>query len=171
MSVLDDDIVNDIMNELDDPVAMRDSLEDTLSSETGTNILTTLNGVLTKMLGRNERMSNHIGHVNNFFHQLTNVQGADGQGGMNLTITGDIFKICTLLSSISDVGDYDAVIEAIRGVSDKDGTSNDRAVKNRLLESYQEKHSLRGSPSTGHPHRHIHNNVRIALAKDAVITP
>jgi Zinc knuckle len=94
------------------------------------------------------------------------VQGADGQGGKDLTITGDIFKICMLLASISDVGEYDAVIEAIRGVSDEDGTSNYRAVKNRLLESYQEKHTLRGSASTSNRHRHIHNNVRVALAKD-----
>jgi hypothetical protein len=63
MSVLGDDIVNDIMNELSDPVAMWDTLEDTFSSKTGTNILTILNGVVTKKLGRNERMSNHIGHL------------------------------------------------------------------------------------------------------------
>jgi hypothetical protein len=43
-----------------------------------------------------------------------------------------------LLASISDVGEYDAVIEAIRGVSDEDGASNYRAVKNRLLESFSE---------------------------------
>jgi hypothetical protein len=166
MSVLGDDIVNDIMNELGDPVAMWDTLEDTFSSKTGTNILTILNGVVTKKLGRNESMSNDIGHLDNPFHQLTNVKGADGQGGKDLTITGDIFKICMLLASISDLGEYDAVIEAIRGVSEEDGTSNYRAVKNRLLASYQKKHSLRGSASTSHPHRHIHNNVRVALAKD-----
>jgi gag-polypeptide of LTR copia-type len=166
MSVLGDDIVNDFMNELGDPVAMWDTLEDTFSSKTGTIILTILNGVVTKKLGRNERMSNHIGHLDTLFHRLTNVEGADGQGGKDLTITGDIFKICVLLASISDVGEYDAVIEAIRGVSDKDGTSHYRAVKNRLLESYQEKHSLRGTASTSHRHRHIHNNVRVALAKD-----
>jgi gag-polypeptide of LTR copia-type len=172
MRVLGDGIVNDIMNELGDPVAMWDTIEDTFSSETRTNILTTLNGVVTKTVGRNGRTSDHIGHVNNRFHQLTNVQGADGQGGKDLTITGDIFKICMLLASISAVGEYDAIIEAIRGVSDEYGTSNYRAVKNRLLDSYQEKHSLRGSASTGHPHRHIHNNVRVALAKDdnSVIT-
>jgi Zinc knuckle len=71
-----------------------------------------------------------------------------------------------LLASISDVGEYDAVIEAIRGASDEDGTSKYRAVKNRLLESYQEKHSSRGSASTSHRHRQIHNNVRVALVKD-----
>jgi hypothetical protein len=98
--------------------------------------------VVTKELGRNERMSNHIGHLDNLFHQLTDVQGADGQGGKDLTITGDIFKICMLLASISDVGEYDAVTEAIRRVSDEDGTSNYRAVKNRLLESYQGKNSM-----------------------------
>jgi hypothetical protein len=92
MSVLGDDIVNDIMNELSDPVAMWDTLEDTFSSKTGTNILTILNGVVTKKLGRNERMSNHIGHLDNLFHQLTNVQGAGGQGGKDLTITGDISR-------------------------------------------------------------------------------
>jgi hypothetical protein len=87
MSVYGDDIVNDIMNELGDPVATWDTLEDTFSSKTGTNILTILDGVVTKKLGRNERMSNHIGRLDNLFHQLTNVQGADGQGGKDLTIT------------------------------------------------------------------------------------
>jgi hypothetical protein len=50
-----------------------------------------------------------------------------------------------LLASISDVGEYDAVIEAIRGVSDEDGATNYRAVKNRLLELFSEKLPEKGS--------------------------
>jgi hypothetical protein len=63
MSVLGDDIVNDLMNELGDPVAMWNVLESTYSSQTGTNILTILNDVVTKKLGRNERMSTYIGRA------------------------------------------------------------------------------------------------------------
>jgi hypothetical protein len=84
-----------------------------------------------------------IGHLDSLFHQLTNIQGTnEGIDGKrkDLTIAGDIFKVCMLLASISDVGEYDAVIEAIRGVSDEDGATNYRAVKNRLVESFREKH-------------------------------
>jgi hypothetical protein len=134
MSVLGDDIVNDLMNEFGDPVAMWNVLESTYSSKTGTNNRTTLNGVVTKKLGgRNERMSTHIGHLDSLFHQLTYMQGNnEGIVGKrkDLTITGDIFKICMLLASISDVGAYDAVVEAIRGVSDEGRATNYRAVKN-----------------------------------------
>jgi gag-polypeptide of LTR copia-type len=103
MSVLGDDIVNDLMNELGDPVAMWNVLESTYSSKTGTNILTILNGVVTKKLGRYERMVTHIGHLEGWwglFHQLTNIQGTnEGIDGKrkDLTITGDIFK-CMLLA-------------------------------------------------------------------------
>jgi gag-polypeptide of LTR copia-type len=99
MSVLGDDIVNDLMNELGDPVAMWNVLKNTYSSKSGTNIVTTLNGVVTKKLGRNERMSTHIGHLNSLFHQLTNIPGNDEGKDCtrkDLTITGDIFKICML---------------------------------------------------------------------------
>jgi hypothetical protein len=61
MSVLGDEIFNDLMNELGDPVSMWLVLESTYSSKTSTNILTILNGVVTKKLGRNERMSTHMG--------------------------------------------------------------------------------------------------------------
>jgi hypothetical protein len=44
-----------------------------------------------------------------------------------------------VLASITKVGEYDAFIEAIREVSDEDGAPSYRAVKNRLLESYNEK--------------------------------
>jgi gag-polypeptide of LTR copia-type len=71
MSVSGDDIFNDLMNELGDPATMWKSLEDTYRSKTGTNILTIMNGVVTKKLGRNERMSTHIGHLDSLFHQLT----------------------------------------------------------------------------------------------------
>jgi gag-polypeptide of LTR copia-type len=77
MSVLGDDIVNDLMNELGDPAALWKTLEETYCSKTGPNILTILNGVVTKKLGRNERMSTHIGHLDSLFHQLTNIQGSD----------------------------------------------------------------------------------------------
>jgi hypothetical protein len=43
------------------------------------------------------------------FHQLTNIQGSDeaNENGQkkDLTITGDIFKICMLLASITEVGE------------------------------------------------------------------
>jgi gag-polypeptide of LTR copia-type len=77
MSVLGDDIFNDLTNELGDPATMWKSLEDTYRSKTGTNILTIMNGVVTKKLGRNERMSTHIGHLDSLFHQLTNIQDSD----------------------------------------------------------------------------------------------
>jgi gag-polypeptide of LTR copia-type len=77
MSVLGDDIVNDSMNELGDPVAMWKKLEDAYSSKTGTNILTIMYDVVTMKLGRNERMSTHIGHLESLYHQLTNIQGSD----------------------------------------------------------------------------------------------
>jgi gag-polypeptide of LTR copia-type len=47
MSVLGDDIVSDLMNELGDPAAMWKTLKDTYSSKTGINILTIMNGVVT----------------------------------------------------------------------------------------------------------------------------
>jgi hypothetical protein len=50
-----------------------------------------------------------------------------------------------LLVSISDVGEYDAVVEAIRGVSDDDEGTNNRPLKNQLLESFSEKHPAKGS--------------------------
>jgi hypothetical protein len=75
-----------------------------------------------------------------------------------------------LLASISDVGENDAVIEAIRGVSDEDGATNYRAVKNRLLELFSEKHPEKGSIFGG---TRIHNghhrqgkSVRVTLARD-----
>jgi uncharacterized protein YjhX (UPF0386 family) len=75
-----------------------------------------------------------------------------------------------LLASISDVGEYDAVIEAIRGVSDEDGASNYRAVKNRLLESFSEKHPEEGSifgSKRIQPVHHKHGkSVRVTLARD-----
>jgi hypothetical protein len=106
----------------------------------------------TKKLGRNKRMSTHIGHLDSLFHQLTKIQGSDeaNENGQkkDLTITGDIFKFCILLASITEVREYDAVIEAIRGVSDGDGESRNRAVNNRFLESYNEKHPGSGSTLT-----------------------
>jgi gag-polypeptide of LTR copia-type len=173
MSVLGDDIVNDPMNELGDPVAMWNVLESTYSSKTGTNILTILNGVVTKKLGRSERMSTHIGHLDSLFLELTNIQGKnegiDGKS-KDLTVTGDFFQICMLLASISDVGEYDAVIEAIRGVSDEDGATNHRAVKNRLLESFSEKHPEKGSIFGNkciQPGHHKHGkSARVTLARD-----
>jgi hypothetical protein len=86
--------------------------------------------------------------LDSLFHQLTNIQGSnEGIDGKrkDLLISGNILKICMLLASVSDVGKYDAVIEATRGVSDGDGATNYRAVKNRLLESLSEKHSEKGS--------------------------
>jgi gag-polypeptide of LTR copia-type len=128
MSVLGDDIVTALMNELGDPAAMWKTLEDTYTSKTRTNILTIMNGVVTKKLGRNKRMSTHIGHLDSLFHQQTNIQGSDeaNENGQkkDLTIDGDIFKMCMLLPSITKVGEYDAVIEAIRGVSDEDGATS-----------------------------------------------
>jgi hypothetical protein len=47
MSVLGDDIVSDLMNELGDPAAVWTTLKDTYSSKTGINILTIMNGVVT----------------------------------------------------------------------------------------------------------------------------
>jgi hypothetical protein len=130
------------MNELGDPAAMWKTLEDTYSSKTGTSILTILNGVVTKKT--RPHMSTNIGHLDSLFYQLTNIQGSDevNENGLkkDLTITGDIFKICMLLASITEVGEYDAVTEDIRGVSDEGGATSYRAVKNRLLESYHEKH-------------------------------
>jgi gag-polypeptide of LTR copia-type len=173
MSVLGDDIVNDLMNELGDPVAMWNVLESTYNSKTGTNILTILNGVVTKKLGRNERMSTHIGHLDSLFHQLTNIQGKnEGIDGKrkDLSIPGDFFQICMLLASISDVGEYDAVIEAIRGVSDEDGAPSHGAVKNRLLESFSEKHpekgSIFGSKRIQPGHHKRGKSVRVTLARD-----
>jgi gag-polypeptide of LTR copia-type/Zinc knuckle len=174
MRALGDDIVNDLMNELGDPAAMWKTLEDTSSSKTGTNILTIMNGVVTKKLGRNERMSTHIGHLDSLLHQLTNIQGSDeaNENGQkkDLTITGDIFKICMPQASIAKVGEYDAVFKAIRGVSD--GAASYRAVKSRLLESYNEKHPGSGSIFDhtrnrlhGGNHRHG-QSVRVALEKD-----
>jgi hypothetical protein len=150
MNVLGDDIVNDLMNELGDPAAMWKTLEDTYSSKTGTNILTITNGVVTKKLGRNERMSTHIGHSDGLFHQLTNTQGSDEakENGQkkDLTITGDTYKICMPLASITEVGEYD--------------------------ESYNEKHPGGGSifdhkRYNHHSGNHRHGqSVRVALAKD-----
>jgi hypothetical protein len=54
MSVLGDDIVSDLMNELGDPVAIWNVLESMYSSKTGTNTLTILNGVVTQE-ARNKR--------------------------------------------------------------------------------------------------------------------
>jgi hypothetical protein len=97
MSVLGDDIVNDLMNELGDPAAMWKTLEGPSSSKTGINILTIMNGVVTKKLGGNKRMSTHIGHLDSLFHQLTNIQGSDEatENGpkKDLTFSGDIFKM------------------------------------------------------------------------------
>jgi gag-polypeptide of LTR copia-type len=66
--VLEDDIVNDLVNELGDPAAKWKTLEDTYSSKTGNNISTIVNGVVTKKLGRSERISTHIGHLDTLFH-------------------------------------------------------------------------------------------------------
>jgi hypothetical protein len=75
-----------------------------------------------------------------------------------------------LLASISDVGEYDAVIEAIRGVSDEGGATNYRAVKNRLLESFSEKHlekgSIFGSKRIHNGHHRQGKSVRVTLARD-----
>jgi gag-polypeptide of LTR copia-type len=174
MSVLGDDIVSDLKNELGDPAAMWKTLEDTYSSKTGTNTLTIWNGVVTKKA--RPHMSTNIGHLDSLFYQLTNIQGRDeaNENGLkkDLTITGDIFKICMLLVSITEVGEYDAVIEAIRGVSDEGGATSYRAVKNRLLESYNEKDPGSGSifdHKRNHRHggNHRHGqSVRVAIAKD-----
>jgi Zinc knuckle len=89
----------------------------------------------------------------------------------DLTITGDIFKTCMLLASISDGGEYEAVIEAIRGVPDEDGATNYKAVKNRLLGSFSDKHPEKGSIfgskriQAGY-HKHG-KSVRVTLARDA----
>jgi gag-polypeptide of LTR copia-type len=72
---LGDDSVNYLMNELGDPVAMWNVLESTYSSKTVTIILTILNGVVTKKLGRNERMSTCTRPLDSLFHQLANIQG------------------------------------------------------------------------------------------------
>jgi hypothetical protein len=77
MSILGDDIVYDLMNELGDPFSMWNVFESTYSSKIGTIIRTTLYGVVTKKLGRNERMSTHIGHLDSLFHQSANIQGND----------------------------------------------------------------------------------------------
>lgn len=155
MAVLGDDIVNDLMDVIGDPVAMWFTLERTYSSQSGTNILSILNGVITKKLGSDEDMAKHIGKLDSGFHQLSDVQhrrsiataGRVVDEGRNLTVTEDIFKSCMLLASISEIGEYEAVIESIRGVSDEEGTTHNatsyRAVKNRLLESYTEKHPVR----------------------------
>jgi hypothetical protein len=75
-----------------------------------------------------------------------------------------------LLASISDVREYDAVIEAIRGISDEDGATNYRAVKNRLLESFSEKHpekgSIFGSKRIQHEHYRHGKSVRVTFAED-----
>jgi hypothetical protein len=70
MSVLEGDIVNNLMNELGDPAAMRKTLEHTDRSNAGTSTLTILNGVGTKKLSRIERMSTHIGHLESLFPQF-----------------------------------------------------------------------------------------------------
>jgi hypothetical protein len=50
-------------------------------------------------------MATHIGHLDRPFHQLTNIQGRDeaNENGQkkDLILTGDIFKICRLLASIT----------------------------------------------------------------------
>jgi Zinc knuckle len=113
------------------------------------------------------------GHLDSLFHQVINIQGNnEGIVGKrkDLTITGDLFKICMLLASISDVGEYDAVLEAIRGVSDEDGATNNRAVKNRLLGSFSEKHpgtgSIFGSKRIYNGHHKHGKSVRVTLARD-----
>jgi hypothetical protein len=115
---------------------MRNALEDTFSSKTRTDSFTILNGIVTKKLSPNQRMVNRIERMDNIFHEHTNAQGAYVHDGKELTITGDAFKIGMLRATTSDVGEYDTVLEAIRGVSDEDGATNNRASQNRLPESY-----------------------------------
>jgi len=113
---LGDDVLTDVLDEMDDPAALWMVLEDTYSAKTGTNILSLLQAVVSKKLGKHEQMANHIGHLDALYVQLSAIQLSDTS--KDLSITSDIFKICMLLSSVSDLGEYDAVIEAIRGVSD-----------------------------------------------------
>jgi hypothetical protein len=68
ISVFGDNIVNDLMNELADPVAMWNVLEGTHSSKIGTNILTILNCVVPRNL---EEMSACQRILGNWTHCFT----------------------------------------------------------------------------------------------------
>ena len=142
IEALGDDVYSMIIHESGNPTAMWKILEDTYSAKTGSNILSLLQSLATKKLGRNEQMANHLMYMNEIYVQLSAIQASNTD--KDLTVTGDVFKICMLLASLSDIGEYNAVIEAIRGVSDNNTASDYRAVQNRLLESYKEKHPGKG---------------------------
>jgi gag-polypeptide of LTR copia-type/Zinc knuckle len=173
MRVLGDDIVIDLMNELSDPVAMLNVLESTYSSKTGTNILTMLNGVVTKKLGRNHRTSTHFEHLDILCHQLTSIQGSyEGklvrESVLLLLVTSSRYAcfwylflmLENIMQSLKQFGAYLMKTERrTTELSKPDSLS-------RLVQKHPEKGSIFGSKRMHHVHHKHGKSVGATLARD-----
>ena len=124
---ISDAIMTELMGCLDDPRRVWSILEAKFNSATSSKILSILTSIM------NMDLNTFSLKLETLYCQLVNIETTNGE---KVEVTGDVFKSCMALSYMKNTGNYEAVVESIRGTGGADHKAPTyEEVKHRLVEA------------------------------------